>query len=58
MPNPNPSIAEEFWGIGMSQQGLDAQETAFEGMRVQSRREWAAGGEIRLGDAKDEGTPG
>jgi hypothetical protein len=42
----------------MSQQGLDAQETAFEGMRVQSRREWAAGGEIRLGDAKDEGTPG
>ena len=30
---PNPPIAEEFWGIWMSQQGIDAEETPWEGMR-------------------------
>jgi hypothetical protein len=30
---PNPPIAEEFWEIGMSEQGMDAGETQEEGMR-------------------------
>ena len=33
---PNPPIAEEFWGIRVSQQRIDAEETPWEGMWVPS----------------------
>jgi hypothetical protein len=33
---PNPPIAEEFWGIWMSQQRIDAEEAPWEGMGVPS----------------------
>jgi hypothetical protein len=36
---PNPPIAEEFWGIWISQRGIDAEETPWEGMRVPLRLE-------------------
>jgi hypothetical protein len=34
--HPNPPIAEEFWGIWMSQQRIDAEEAPWEGMGVPS----------------------
>ncbi len=54
---PNPPIAKEFWGNGMSEQGIDPQDTRLEGMGVASRLEQSRGGHLRLCRAKDEDTP-
>jgi hypothetical protein len=54
---PNPPIAEEFWGMGRSQQGIGAEEALWEGMRGPLRLELWAGGRLRLGDVQAEDTP-
>jgi len=47
MEDPNPPIAEEFWGMGRSQQGIGAEEALWEGMRGPLRLELWAGGRLR-----------
>jgi hypothetical protein len=32
--DPNPPIVEEFWGFWRREQGIDAEESPFEGVRV------------------------